>query len=99
MCSAAGTDTTMTIPTTITKDNKLRILLESDAPYLVPSDIYTSFADLKGKFPFSHSAMIPWTAQFVSYCANANVLDSKARWNADKVMREARNNARDMYGV
>jgi TatD DNase family protein len=49
----------------------LRILLETDAPYMVPANIY---ADLdggapRGKLPLSHAAMIPWTAACVAEVA------------------------------
>ncbi|THU83511.1 Metallo-dependent hydrolase [Dendrothele bispora CBS 962.96] len=55
--------------------SNLRILLETDAPYMVPANIYDSLNSfkppgvngqtLKGRLPLSHSAMIPWTANFV----------------------------------
>ncbi|KAM6498732.1 hydrolase [Amanita muscaria] len=73
--------------------NRLRILLETDAPYMVPANIYNSLPSLKGgKLPLCHTAMIPWTAEFV-----ANVAGTA--WNAERVMREARENARLVYSV
>jgi TatD DNase family protein len=65
---------------------------------MVPANIYASLSSAKSGLPLSHSAMIPWTAQFVADCANASV-QGDDRWDADRVMREARDNARDMYGV
>ena len=64
---------------------------------MVPANIYT-LPHVKGRFAFSHSGMIPWTAQFIAECANVNA-QGKDRWDADRVMREARDNAKDMYGV
>ena len=72
----------------------LRILLETDAPYMVPGNLYNSLPSLsKGaKIPLCHSAMIPWTADFVAGVAGPG-------WDAERVMREARENARKVYGV
>lgn len=71
----------------------LRILLETDAPYMVPANLYESLPPLKGaKIPLCHSAMIPWTADFVANVAGPG-------WDAEKVMRDARENARKVYGV
>ncbi|EDR07064.1 uncharacterized protein LACBIDRAFT_299432 [Laccaria bicolor S238N-H82] len=72
----------------------LRILLETDAPFMTPGNLYASLpASLKGKkLPLSHTAMIPWTAEFVAGVAGEG-------WDVDKVMREGRDNARNMYGV
>ncbi|KAF8327698.1 hydrolase, partial [Amanita rubescens] len=71
----------------------LRILLETDAPYMVPATLYDSLPPLKGaKLPLCHSAMIPWTAEFVANVAGPG-------WDAERVMREARENARKVYGV
>jgi len=74
-------------------DKPLRILLETDAPYMVPANLYESIPEIKGKkLPVCHTAMIPWTAAFVADVAGE-------RWDADKVMVDARENARKMYGV
>lgn len=71
----------------------LRILLETDAPYMVPANVYDVLPPLKGaKLPLCHSAMIPWTAEFV-----ANV--AERGWDTERVMRVARENARKVYGV
>ncbi|KAL0058677.1 hypothetical protein AAF712_014638 [Marasmius tenuissimus] len=78
----------------------LRILLETDAPYMVPANIYASLSLLSGnRLPFSHSAMIPWTADFVS-----GVLKEKEKegetdcWDSKKVLEVGRENARKVYG-
>ncbi|KZT40964.1 Metallo-dependent hydrolase [Sistotremastrum suecicum HHB10207 ss-3] len=71
----------------------LRILLETDAPYMTPSNLYPSLSsEVKGRLPFCHTAMIPWTAEFVAGVAGD-------AWDTERVMRESRKNARDMYGV
>ncbi|KAL8278721.1 hypothetical protein RQP46_008790 [Phenoliferia psychrophenolica] len=49
--------------------NPLRIVLETDAPYMVPSVLPPpSELGMKSgqKMPFSHSGMLPWTAEFVA---------------------------------
>ncbi|KAF7377503.1 hypothetical protein MSAN_00172400 [Mycena sanguinolenta] len=124
------------------EDKKLRILLETDAPYMVPAPIYTSapFVDGEGKgkkLPLCHSGMVPWTAEFVAglltpspSSASASASGSEAAtlqegaeapskaaattqgengggaekearggWDAARVMRVARANARAVYGV
>lgn len=81
----------------------LRILLETDAPYMVPSNIYTSITSLqsKKKLPLCHTAMIPWTAEYVAGVANSveNQEGSELEWNTEKVMHIARENAKSVYGV
>ncbi|KAI0027947.1 hypothetical protein K488DRAFT_60010 [Vararia minispora EC-137] len=69
-----------------------RIILETDAPYMVPSNLYDSLPGVKGRLPFCHTAMIPWTAQFVSQAVSE-------KFDADEVMALGRENARIMYGV
>ncbi|KAG6845025.1 hypothetical protein H0H87_001546 [Tephrocybe sp. NHM501043] len=70
----------------------LRIVLETDAPYMVPANLYDSLEGMKGKLPICHTAMVPWTAAFVAGVAGEG-------WDAERVMREARQNARGVYGV
>ena len=77
---------------TATSEKPLRILLETDAPFMTPGNLYKSLPPLKGKLPLCHTAMIPWTAEFVSTVAGG-------RWNVDEVMKESRENARMIYGV
>ena len=78
--------------------DSLRIVLETDAPYMIPSNLYNTLTvgspDLKGmKLPLCHTAMIPWTAEFV-----AGVI-AKEGWDTEKVMKVTRENARAVYGV
>ncbi|KAI5116506.1 hypothetical protein M0805_004669 [Coniferiporia weirii] len=75
----------------------LRILLETDAPYMVPGNIYKALQELKSgaRLPLCHTGMLPWTAEFVAGVAK----EAGAPHDAERVMREARDNARQMYGV
>ena len=90
----------------------LRILLETDAPYMIPANLYSSLPStldgesLKGRrLPLCHTAMIPWTAQFVANIINQKNIENNqsenasVTWTADMVMRIARDNARRVYGV
>ena len=77
----------------------LRILLETDAPFMTPSNIYAALKDCKGRLPLSNTAMIPWTAEFTAGVANERLGDGDARWDTERVLREGRENARKMYGV
>ena len=80
----------------------MRILLETDAPFMVPSNVYDTALKGVKRLPLSHSGMIPWTAEFVASVANeakrAAELEDEV-WDADKVMRVARENARVVYGI
>ncbi|KAJ3775750.1 hypothetical protein FB446DRAFT_785756 [Lentinula raphanica] len=84
----------------------LRILMETDAPYMVPANIYDSLQklpnanELKGRrLPLSHSAMIPWTADFVSGILNEQRTGDDSKLDSDWVLKVARENARKVYGV
>ena len=76
---------------------RLRILLETDAPYMVPNNIYKSIPGLKSgsRMPLCHTAMLPWTAEFVANVAK----EAGADYDAERVMREANENAVLMYGL
>ncbi|KZP13351.1 Metallo-dependent hydrolase [Athelia psychrophila] len=87
----------MTKTTSPPHASPLRILLETDAPYMIPANIYASLTapDKKPKrLPLCHTGMIPWTADFV-----AGVLNEGVEWDAARVMKVARDNARAVYGV
>ncbi|GJE99511.1 TatD family hydrolase [Phanerochaete sordida] len=74
----------------------LRIVLETDAPFMVPGNIYGALPEVKGKrLPLCHTAMLPWTAEFVARVAN----EAGGEWDVESVMRVARENARKMYGI
>ncbi|KIM30583.1 hypothetical protein M408DRAFT_328132 [Serendipita vermifera MAFF 305830] len=76
----------------------LRIVLETDAPYMVPANIYESLTSVKSttRLPFSHSGMIPWTAGFVAEIVNAEI---GTTLEANDVLEVSRQNARNVYGV
>ncbi len=79
-------------------DSSLRIVLETDAPFMVPGNIYNSLPEIKGKrLPLCHTAMLPWTAEFVARVANE--ASSSSEWDVERVMRISRENARRLYGV
>ncbi|KAJ7770265.1 hydrolase [Mycena maculata] len=104
---SSNTDTSTTVrnmfaPSSSTPP-RLRIVLETDAPYMVPAPIYNAPAlatpEAKGKkLPLCHSGMVPWTAGFV-----ADLLPpaegEDVGWDAARVMSVARENARAVYGV
>ncbi|EJD40850.1 hydrolase [Auricularia subglabra TFB-10046 SS5] len=78
--------------------DRLRILLETDAPYMTPSNIYAALPELRGRnggnntrLPLCHPGMIPWTAEFVS--------DVVKDLTTDAVLRASAENARFVYGV
>ena len=54
----------------ISSSSHLRILLETEVPDMVPSNIYPALtavdAPFKGWLSLCHTAMIPWMAEFVS---------------------------------
>ena len=77
----------------------LRILLETDAPFMAPSNLYASLPGVKGRLPLSHSAMIPWTAQFTADVANERLPDGVPKWNALRVLHESQVYAHAIYGV
>ena len=81
-----------TAPTPNTSSFPLRIILETDAPYMVPTNVYSVLSGMKGRLPLCHTAMIPWTADFV-----AGILGEG--WDATRVMEIARENARKVYGI
>ncbi|KAH7886712.1 hypothetical protein F5I97DRAFT_1807266 [Phlebopus sp. FC_14] len=76
----------------MSSQNGPRILLETDAPFMVPSNIYASLPEVKGRLPLCHTAMIPWTADFTAGVA-------KQGWDAAKLMTRANDNARLVYGI
>lgn len=69
-----------------------RIILETDAPYMVPSNLYASLPGFKGRLPLCHTGMIPWTAEAVAEVAGEG-------WNADRVLKLGLDNARKVYDV
>ena len=78
----------------------LRIVLETDAPYMTPGNLNVQALGLKpgARLPFCHSGMIPWTAKFVADVATA-AADGKASWNAEDILRIGEENAQRVYGI
>ncbi|KDQ20351.1 hypothetical protein BOTBODRAFT_27772 [Botryobasidium botryosum FD-172 SS1] len=72
----------------------LRIVLETDAPYMAPSTLTSQTLSLKSgqKLPFCHSGMIPWTAEFVAKVAGGD-------WDTEKVLKASNENAKFLYGI
>ncbi|CAG8610259.1 4555_t:CDS:1 [Diversispora eburnea] len=66
-----------------------RFLLETDAPYMIPSKLNRNKKS-KDKVTICHSGMIPFVAQRISELMNKDI---------DEVMQAARENTRNMYGV
>ena len=90
MVTAATPDAQASSPET------LRIVLETDAPFMIPGNLYTSLPEIKGRrLPLCHTAMLPWTAEFVARVAN----EVGGSWDIESVMKVARENARKMYGI
>ncbi|KIJ43146.1 hypothetical protein M422DRAFT_253649 [Sphaerobolus stellatus SS14] len=80
----------------------MRILLETDAPYMVPSNVYRDLDGLKqgSKLPISHTGMIPWTADWVAKVAEqVRGPDCGDLWTVERVMKAGRENAMKVYGV
>ena len=63
---------------------------------MIPSNIYPALttvdASFQGWLPLCHTAMIPWTAEFVS-----DVIGGE--WYISKAMKVARENAKIVYGL
>ncbi|KAJ7767975.1 hypothetical protein DFH07DRAFT_808300 [Mycena maculata] len=104
---SSNTDTSTTVRNmfgpSASEPPRLRIVLETDAPYMVPSTIYSVPAlatpDANGKkLPLSHCGMLPWTAGFVAGLLPPG-RGGDAGWDAARVLSVARENARAMYGV
>ncbi|CAG8531854.1 8122_t:CDS:2 [Paraglomus occultum] len=66
-----------------------RFLLETDAPYMIPAKLNRNRRTHE-KITVSHSGMIPLVAEKIAQLRGINV---------DDVMKAARENAREMYGI
>lgn len=87
----------MIVPSPDTQSpDPLRIVLETDAPFMIPGNLYTSLSEIKGRrLPLCHTAMLPWTAEFVARVAN----EAGGEWDMERVMKVSRENARNLYGI
>lgn len=84
--------------------NSLRILLETDAPYMIPSNIYRdlpkSTTGASGKLPLSHTAMIPWTAEWVANVVQETNKDSPSDpWTVERILDLGNQNAKKVYNI
>ncbi|KAG9032772.1 hypothetical protein FRB95_001032 [Tulasnella sp. JGI-2019a] len=82
------------------KPPSLRILLETDAPYMNPSNLpLQSFGMKPGtRLPFCHSGMIPWTAQYIAEAAT-EASEGKMMWSTYDILQIGADNARQMYNL
>ncbi|CCO32349.1 TatD DNase family protein [Rhizoctonia solani AG-1 IB] len=74
----------------------LRILLETDAPYMVPANLTKHQQQTMGlksnaRMPLCHAGMIPWTAEFVASTANQAVVDQVVQEVENGGAKEAEN--------
>ncbi|GAA5898454.1 hypothetical protein JCM8208_006987 [Rhodotorula glutinis] len=79
----------------------LRILFETDAPFMPPANMVNKQLGMtsKQRFPFAHGGVLPWTAEFVVKVLNEGKGDGDDRWTTVGVLKQARENARRCYGV
>ena len=72
----------------------LRLLLETDSPYMLPTNLPVKEMGIKSarSLPTSHSGMLPYTAQFIAETTGNG-------WTTEEVIRACRENATKMYGV
>ncbi|KAI0259438.1 hypothetical protein BC834DRAFT_926222 [Gloeopeniophorella convolvens] len=89
---SSNENTTEIVRRMITNSPTPRIILETDAPYMVPANIYSSLPGMKGRFPLCHTAMIPWTAEFVASIGGEG-------WDVERVLELGKTNAHSVYGV
>lgn len=91
---SSNKNTTELLEHMATLSTPLRIVLETDSPFMIPSNLPLKDLGLKNgqKLPLSHSGQLAWTAQWV-----ANVLGGD--WTTEKVVALSRENAKTQYGV
>ncbi|BGP01323.1 Hydrolase [Rhodotorula toruloides ATCC 204091] len=79
----------------------LRILLETDAPYLAPANLPSKQIGMtsKQRYPFCHGGVLPWTAEFVAKVLNEGKEGGEKLWSTVDVLRQARENAKKCYGI
>jgi TatD DNase family protein len=84
-----------------------RMLMETDSPFMTPKGIYPwvkktrSGKQAKKRFEFSHSGMIPFTAEFVADLINEGreARGEAERTNVEEVLQTTRQNAEKVYGI
>ncbi|GAA5855491.1 hypothetical protein JCM8547_007858 [Rhodosporidiobolus lusitaniae] len=79
----------------------LRIVMETDAPYMVPTTLPAKELGMtsKQRFPFSTASVLPWSAEYVAKVLNENKGEEERKWTTVDVLRQARENARKVYGI
>lgn len=77
---------------TASQSSPPRVILETDAPFMIPANIYGSLPTVKGRLPLCHAAMIPWTAEVVAAVAGEG-------WDVDRVLELGKTNAHNVYGI
>ncbi|KAG7440226.1 uncharacterized protein BT62DRAFT_1012875 [Guyanagaster necrorhizus] len=88
VCYASNSNTAELLKQMAATDNK-RILLETGAPFMVPANVYGALEPKQSRLPFSHSLMIPWTAEFA-----ADVMGEGWGWDKERVLNVSREGAR-----
>ncbi|PBK82694.1 Metallo-dependent hydrolase [Armillaria gallica] len=91
VCYATNLNTAELFKQMSATDNT-RILLETDAPYMVPANVYDALEPKQSRLPFSHSLMIPWMAEFIAGVMGAG-------WGTERVLDVAREGAKRVYSV
>ncbi|CAE6450757.1 unnamed protein product [Rhizoctonia solani] len=76
----------------------LRIVLETDAPYMVPSNLtkhqqQTFGLKSNARMPLCHAGMIPWTAEFIAKEVNQAVVDQVVKEVEEEGEKEVENGA------
>ena len=69
---------------------------------MIPANLYRDTSAGSSKLPICHTGMVPWTAEFVSDVAKGvtgGEGGDTGVWDVDRVMQEASENARRVYGV
>ncbi|QRV74348.1 TatD DNase family protein [Ceratobasidium sp. AG-Ba] len=79
----------------------LRIVLETDAPYMVPSNLTSVQQKAFGlksnaRMPLCHTGMIPWTAEFVATVANQGLAEQVIQDVESRPSEEAKENSKKL---
>ncbi|GAA5821318.1 hypothetical protein JCM11251_004569 [Rhodosporidiobolus azoricus] len=79
----------------------LRIVMETDAPFMVPATLPSKELGMtsKQRYPFSTASVLPWSAEFVAKVLNEGKDEEDRKWTTVDVLRQARKNARSLYGI
>lgn len=84
-----------------------RMLMETDSPFMTPRNIHSwlkktrSKEEGKKRFAFSHSGMIPFTAELVAEWINEGrqTRGEEARTDVEEVLEMTRKNAEKIYSI